>query len=218
MFKKIFAVILSLSMLSTVVSAAEFSDVGNHWAAGEIQYGVDNGMISGYPDGTFRPNGTVTRAEFVKMLTASICANLNLDPSEYGDDTHWASAYYNFAMEKGIVVPRAEEVYDGVAMGTFDAENANYEIKRWEMAYMLYTVLTNVFRYDVLYSDYTDHDLTAQTYGEEIAYMIGSCIYAGLLNGDQNRNFNASNNTTRAEAIAVVNRVDRAIKAVINQE
>ncbi len=217
MLKKIIAIILCAGVMSTAVSAASFSDVEGHWAESEIQYGVDNGMIDGYNDGTFKPNNPITRAEFVKMLTASICENLKLDPAEYGDETHWASAYYNFAMEKGISVPRTEDIFDDVLMGSFDATSANYQIKRWEMAYMLYCVLSNVFRYDVLFKDYTDHELTVQTYNDEIAYMIGSCIYAGLLNGDQNGNFNASRNGTRAEATAIVNRVDRKIKAVLEQ-
>lgn len=50
-----------------------FSDVpGNHWAKEYIDKCVKAGLISGYPDGTFKPSNTITRAEictmFAKML------------------------------------------------------------------------------------------------------------------------------------------------------
>ena len=44
------------------------NDIGGHWAAAEIQQAVSTGYVQGYPDGTFRPDAGVTRAEFVTML------------------------------------------------------------------------------------------------------------------------------------------------------
>lgn len=43
------------------------TDWEDHWAKDAIQWGMDNKIISGYPDGTFRPNGTMTRAEAITM-------------------------------------------------------------------------------------------------------------------------------------------------------
>ena len=45
-----------------------FSDIQGHWAQEQIEAAVRSGWVNGYPDGTFRPDATVTRAEFVKML------------------------------------------------------------------------------------------------------------------------------------------------------
>lgn len=51
--------------------ASVFSDVpGDHWAAGYIQLAQQNGIINGYPDGTFLPEQEVSYAETVKMLIA----------------------------------------------------------------------------------------------------------------------------------------------------
>ena len=212
MLKKILAVILSVSMLSTIVSAAEFSDVGNHWAAGEIQYGVDNGIISGYPDGTFRPNETISRAGFVKMLVSSIAENYDVEISRPGSGEHWVSRYYSFAVAQSILMPQYGVEHDGVEAAVLTTETVDNKIKRWEMAYMLYCVLANLMEKGNWYDGYVDFEETKNLYGEDMAYFIGACVDGGLLHGDQNGRLNAASDATRAEAITVVNRVDRMLK------
>jgi hypothetical protein len=46
-----------------------FSDTQNHWANDCISQLVARNFISGYPDGSFRPNASVTRAEFAALLS-----------------------------------------------------------------------------------------------------------------------------------------------------
>ncbi|TVY10014.1 S-layer homology domain-containing protein [Paenibacillus cremeus] len=48
-----------------------FSDVKGHWAEATIYRLVDQGILDGFPDGTFRPNDPVTADQFVKMLLLS---------------------------------------------------------------------------------------------------------------------------------------------------
>jgi len=74
MFKKIISLVLMTSMLmcSPIVFANDIglSDIdGSHWAYEAISQLVSEKTVNGYPDGTFRPNGTVTFAEFEKMIT-----------------------------------------------------------------------------------------------------------------------------------------------------
>ena len=59
-----------LSRLSGADSArgAAFSDVSAHWARKAIAAVSAKGWVSGYPDGTFRPNANITRAEAMAML------------------------------------------------------------------------------------------------------------------------------------------------------
>ena len=47
---------------------ADFSDISGHWAELDIAIAVNNGWIVGYPDGTFRPNQTITRAEAMALI------------------------------------------------------------------------------------------------------------------------------------------------------
>lgn len=50
-----------------------FSDVDKaHWAAGDIEFGVGAGYISGYGDKTFRPDSNITYAEIIKMLVSAV--------------------------------------------------------------------------------------------------------------------------------------------------
>lgn len=56
-----------------VQSGDQFSDVGeSHWASGEIYTAFQKGYISGYPDGSFRPDVPVTRAEFATIVYGSM--------------------------------------------------------------------------------------------------------------------------------------------------
>lgn len=42
--------------------------MNGHWAQSQIEKWVKQGLAKGYPDGTFRPDNKVTRAEFVTLL------------------------------------------------------------------------------------------------------------------------------------------------------
>jgi hypothetical protein len=53
--------------------AASFSDVkDNYWASKEIKALVEQGVIQGYPDGSFKPENSVTRSEFAKMVIKAL--------------------------------------------------------------------------------------------------------------------------------------------------
>jgi uncharacterized repeat protein (TIGR02543 family) len=87
-------------------STPTFSDVSpSHWAYGEIEAAVNAGLLTGYPDGTFKPDSTITRAEAVILL-------LNLSKEElsqgkrYISDVstdNWAYPYIETAIEAGLV-------------------------------------------------------------------------------------------------------------------
>lgn len=99
--KKITALLLVMTMvlgLCITVSAQQFTDLSeNHWAYANIQQLVSEGTIKGYPDGTFRPEATVTRAEFAKMFGAGT----NKKANDFKDLTasHWS---YNYVMASGV--------------------------------------------------------------------------------------------------------------------
>lgn len=88
--KKIISLVIAtafaLSSMSMNVFAAdvEFSDIDGHWAEETIIKFKDKNIISGYPDGTFKPDNSVTRAEFAKIITEAF--NLQeKNPLEYED-------------------------------------------------------------------------------------------------------------------------------------
>lgn len=77
----------------------KFTDIGEHWARDYIAMGSSKKYVSGYKDKTFKPDNSVTRAEFCQMLTkiSSYKTLLNALPAssnyEYADiRSHWAEA------------------------------------------------------------------------------------------------------------------------------
>ena len=63
-----YASIVNYSLPSS--TPASFPDVKGHWAESSIKWAVNKGLAKGYADGTFKPNGNVTPAEFAVMILA----------------------------------------------------------------------------------------------------------------------------------------------------
>lgn len=74
----------------------QFSDTQGHWAEGAIKTAVSSGIVDGYPDGMFKPDADISRAEFITMLTKA----LKLKTGEEG--SAWYSKYTNAAVTAGI--------------------------------------------------------------------------------------------------------------------
>jgi len=95
MKKTTVAAALSVSLLvSGIAHAASFRDVpANHWARGVIDWGVDQHIVVGYPDGTFRPAQHVTEAEFLTMLIRAYKPQL----PQIAQKRHWADEIYAYS-------------------------------------------------------------------------------------------------------------------------
>jgi len=103
MFKKTFIIaitllcgVLSGAPLQPAEAAEAFPDVpSNHWAYSTIQWAVDNDVVNGYPDGTFRPSQNVSEAEFLVMFIRAFD-----ELPKVTKMTHWADPAYLYAEEK----------------------------------------------------------------------------------------------------------------------
>ncbi|MCS7460393.1 S-layer homology domain-containing protein [Paenibacillus doosanensis] len=106
-----------------------FTDIAGHWAESDIKRAAAKGIVSGYPEGAFKPSDPVTRAEFTVMLAGAIKldgqgATLTFaDQNQIGE---WAKQAIARAVESGIV--------NGYADGSF---RSNDPITRAEMAVMI---------------------------------------------------------------------------------
>ena len=119
-----FARLLTEQIEADKTYSSTFNDVAkNCWAANYIGYMQQFGIVTGYTDGSFRPNAPVTRAEFAAI--ASRFEKLAQGSKSFTDvpDTHWAVKYINFAATRGWVT--------GYADGTFKPEHS---ITRAEVA------------------------------------------------------------------------------------
>ena len=68
-----FAAICARFSTRSVENSSSFSDISGHWAENEIERAAAFGWISGYPDGTFRPDARITRAEAMTMINRVLC-------------------------------------------------------------------------------------------------------------------------------------------------
>ena len=95
-----------------------FSDVSaTAWYNNAISTLTNMGVISGYPDGTFRPNAGITRAEFAKIAVSFFDVNVDQTLGTNFTDVAgaWYTKYINLAVELNIV--------NGYADGTFRPNN-----------------------------------------------------------------------------------------------
>ena len=69
---QMFATLLNSGTNFGTSQATKFSDASNDWYSKAINYVVGMGLISGYPNGTFKPNESITRAEFAQMISGYV--------------------------------------------------------------------------------------------------------------------------------------------------
>jgi hypothetical protein len=91
-----------------------FSDIGNHWAKACILALADRGILNGYPDGTFRPDAGITRAEFATLMKGAFPNAPEVRPAVNFSDVppqYWAYSAIQWAYERGF--------FSGYPDGTF---------------------------------------------------------------------------------------------------
>jgi len=144
---------------------AAFSDLPENPEFKEsIKVLYDKGIINGYKDGTFKPNNTVTRAEFAKMLTTAAQYKIEEGLSSTFNDvknTSWAKDYIMTLVNKGVIKGKAEGIYapsDLITLGegltilnrTFDIDIKSgmemKQVKHWSYENMSAMYKANVFR------------------------------------------------------------------------
>lgn len=86
-------------------TTADFSDIASHWAKNEISAASNNGWINGYPDGTFRPNNKITRAEAMTLVNRVLkrlpetAEDLHDDMIKWSDNSD-ASQWFYLAVQE----------------------------------------------------------------------------------------------------------------------
>ena len=66
------ALMVPVGLAAPVSGEKGLSDLEGHWAQKEVEAAVASGWVDGYPDGSFKPEKSITRAEFTKMLLDAI--------------------------------------------------------------------------------------------------------------------------------------------------
>ena len=188
------------------------SDLRGHWAQDAVGKAIGQRWVNGYPDGTFRPEGTVTRAELTKMLLAasrSLPETYYVDqmayyaspkPAGFADmDGHWLTAkgWTNAALVSGILHPSD---YEGKA---FEPDRP---ITRGEIAVLAVRSLG----LGLAAQQPGEESLTftdRETFSPDQAGYIREAARTGIITGYPDGSFGHDRTATRAEAVTMVFRV-----------
>ncbi len=181
----IYAILVKKALTPT---AASFIDLDNNWAKAAIEKLAGMGAISAYPDGTFRPNTQITRAEFITLLVKVLKLKANSDGLAFKDTAdHWAKGGISVATSLGIA--------RGYNDNSFKPDNP---ITREEMAVMACKAakLTPASG-DTNFSD--NKQISSWAKGS-VMTVVNSRIMSGYLGGT----FKPQGNATRAEAVSML--------------
>lgn len=192
MKKLIITIITTVLILGTAAASygAEYSDIkSSNWAYAAVSAMSGKAIISGYPDGSFKPSSTVTYGEFIKM---ALIAATGQDVGN-ANSGNWAVNYYNKALELGYFTE-----YD---INKTDLSN---KITRAHMALIISAILGDVTidNYDEIQTGITD--ITVQT---EYEYDITKSYALGILTGYTDDTFRPDKTLTRAESATVIYRL-----------
>ncbi|WP_190239777.1 S-layer homology domain-containing protein [Pelotomaculum schinkii] len=168
-------------------TAATLKDLTGHWALSNINKLVALGAIDGYPDGSFKPDNTITRAEFATVLVKAFQLE-NKGGKVFADTAaHWAKDYIAAAAANGVV--------NGYEDNTFGPDDL---ITREQMAVMV--VKAAKLAPATGQSQFADSGSISGWAGEAIATATGN----GIMKGYPDNTVRPLGSATRAEAVTVI--------------
>ena len=178
----------------TVKNPIAINDINKHWAESTIRDFISNGYINGYQDNTFRPNNSITRAEFIKIFNKYFGLNEKSGKTFNDTSTHWAKDEIDIAVTYGVI--------NGYPDNTF---KPNEPITREQAA----KIISNYKKieddnYDKLnkYKDATNVSTWAKN-------SVEGVLEQGYMNGYSDNTFRPKNNITRAEAVVTLSRIKK---------
>ena len=201
--KKLLKMILSLAVLLIATSPVlAYPDVDvTHWAAAQIKELTEKGVIIGYPDGTFKPDENVTRAEFAAMAIRALGQEHTkvVQPVHFTDidDDFWAYSDIQKALYFDLIsCDKNGELFrpaDSVSRG----ESVSVAVNA-----LTTETISRAKALEVLSHKYSDTSVIPEKFlipagKAEILNMI-------ILAPSANTNFDANRPTTRAEVAAIL--------------
>jgi len=180
-------------------SAPEFPDMAGHWAEEAVRRAAAKGMITGYPDGTFRPEHPITRAEFTVMLVRALQLEGTGAPLAFIDRDRigsWAAQVIGLAVQAGIV--------RGYEDGSFRPDEP---ITRAEMAVMIAHALKLPIGEDAA-TDFADDGAIPQWAKGAVKALRD----LGIVRGRGDNAFAPNDMSTREEAVVMLLRMLEAME------
>ncbi len=128
----------AINIKNSVADNVNISDIQGDLHENAISYLYEQNIINGYPDGTFKPNNNINRAEFIKLVAASL--SQEIDETKYGNcfpdvNNEWFAPYVCYAKDQGWV--------KGYADGTFKPEQYINKVETLKITLEAYDIKLN---------------------------------------------------------------------------
>ena len=220
--KRVLSTVLAETMLAGMMvvgaSAADFSDADKIEHTDAVNTLVALNVINGKDDGTYDPEGIVTRAEMAKLITVTL--NGGKDPvlgtktvPTYSDiDGHWAESYIEYCSSLGVIGGRGDGTFDpnGTVTGTeaakmmlvamgWDSTIFNFTGADWAINVAVEANKVNLFEElkDINPSEGLTRDATAQlVYNGILAHIMEKEPSMTITNGEITWNYGLSTTKT----------------------
>src|SRR5665648_660080 len=192
--RKSVATVTVICILFTLVSvnayASSASDIEGHWAMDTIQNWIDQGAVKGYEDGTFRPEDSISRAEFMSLVNGifEYIATTNTAFTDVEADAWYANAVGK-ASAAGYIT--------GYPDGTIRPDSP---ISREEAASILVKINQLVVN-EAAAGVFTDSATINWSKG-----AIGAVYSAEIMTGYPDGSFKGQNNIKRGEALVAIDK------------
>ncbi|MFB5674674.1 S-layer homology domain-containing protein [Paenibacillus terreus] len=187
---------LVLSAFSSASAATE--NLSAHWAGDQVKRWVAIGYLSGYSDGTVKPDASITRAEFIALVNRTFI----LPPSSVTVSTYGGSSAFSDLPASGwaynAVMSAVQAGYlSGYSDGTI---RPNEKVTRQEAAAIIAKVNGLTPRPASSLSGFSDYDEIASWSKGSVAAVIGQ----GYMSGYPDGTFKPEKPLTRAEAVVLL--------------
>lgn len=183
---------MSFGATSPQINQSVFNDINGHWAQKSIEQMYSYKIVNGFEDGTFRPENSVTRAEYIKMIVGILgLEEKTVDLFEDVKSTDWYAPYIGGAYSSNLV--------QGLTKTTFAPNNT---ISRQDAAVIVYRAIAEKLDVNSSAPQFGDEGEIAP-YAKEAVKLLSA---SGLLNGSSG-NFNPRSNMTRAETATFLLRI-----------
>lgn len=207
-----------------------FKDIKGHWAYDEIEAMVNQGILDGYPDGSFRPNEPVKVDQFIKMLILSYSEQHPnqerswrgsfLDSLTYENRTILKQDYRYFNFKPAMTGYWAKPFIDVASDLNFLNKNRysdfQTDMTRENVAEVIfYTLQETEFLEDEQFSR-----SVAQSYGDLTSAndreqkFIAESLIKGIMQGYPDGKFGVGQYVTRAESLVILNRLIEKTKRI----
>lgn len=197
---RMFSLIMLIFVLFSfsVPAFGQASDISGHWAEKEIIKWSENGIISGFTDGTFRPEASIARADFVALISR-IFSYIEKSDKVFPDVS--SKAWYAETVSKAV----AAGIIFGDDAGNFRPTDP---ISREEAA----IVLCNAFKLSADNKNAADSFADKAKIANWSKSAVSALVEKGYVSGKPGNLFAPKDNITRGEAVKLLDNIANELK------